>query len=157
MDIMVSSNFERMLFDVYGRNGEEINDLMARFSKESVELDPARWEKVRELFDSYAVDDETTCDVIKQVYAETEYLLDPHTAIGVKAARECNRDASVPMITLSTAHPVKFPEPVVKAGLESPQLPEHMKDLFEREEKLEVLDNDLATVQQFVASHVHTE
>jgi threonine synthase len=157
MDIMVSSNFERMLFDVYGRNGEEINDLMARFSKESVELDPARWEKVRELFDSYAVDDETTCEVIKQVYAETEYLLDPHTAIGVKAARECNRDASVPMITLSTAHPVKFPEPVVKAGLDSPQLPEHMKDLFEREEKLEVLDNDLATVQQFIASHVHTE
>ena len=157
MDIMVSSNFERMLFDVYGRNGEEISDLMARFSKESVELDPARWEKVRELFDSYAVDDETTCDVIKQVFDETEYLLDPHTAIGVKAGRECNSDPSVPMITLSTAHPVKFPEPVVKAGLESPQLPAHMTDLFEREEKLEVLDNDLATVQQFVASHVHTE
>ncbi|WP_299180131.1 threonine synthase [uncultured Neptuniibacter sp.] len=157
MDIMVSSNFERMLFDVYGRNGEEISDLMARFSKESVELDSARWEKVRELFDSYAVDDETTCEVIKQVYAETEYLLDPHTAIGVKAARECNRDRSVPMITLSTAHPVKFPEPVVKAGLKSPQLPAHMTDLFERDEKLEVLDNDLSTVQQYIASHVHTE
>ncbi|PIE20764.1 MAG: threonine synthase [Neptuniibacter caesariensis] len=157
MDIMVSSNFERMLFDVYDRKGAEIADLMSRFAKEPVELDPARWDKVRELFDSYAVDDATTCDVIKQVYAETEYLLDPHTAIGVKAARECNRDPSVPMITLATAHPVKFPEPVVQAGLESPHLPEHMKDLFERDEKLDVLDNDLATVQQFVATHVHPE
>lgn len=61
------------------------------------------------------------------------------------------------MITLATAHPVKFPEPVVKAGLEAPQLPAHMSDLFEREEQLQVLDNDLATVQKFVASHVHTE
>jgi len=157
MDIMVSSNFERMLFDIYDRDGDEINDLMARFSQESVELEPERWSKVQALFDSYAVDDATTCDVIKQVYEETEYLLDPHTAIGVKAARECNRDPSVPMITLSTAHPVKFPEPVVQAGLESPQLPAHLTDLFERQEKLEVLDNDLATVQQFIATHVHTE
>ena len=155
MDIMVSSNFERMLFDVYDRDGAAISDLMDRFKSEPVQLDGARWEKVRELFDSYAVDDETTCEVIKEVHAQTGYLLDPHTAIGVKAARECNRDASVPMITLATAHPVKFPEPVVKAGLESPQLPAHMTDLFEREERVEVLANELSTVQQFIASHVH--
>lgn len=155
MDIMVSSNFERLLFDVYDRDGAAINDLMDRFKSESVQLDGARWEKVRELFDSYAVDDETTCAVIKEVHEQTGYLLDPHTAIGVKAARECNRDASVPMITLATAHPVKFPEPVVKAGLEGPQLPAHMNDLFEREERVEVLANDLNTVQQFIAGHVH--
>ncbi|WP_027858894.1 threonine synthase [Marinobacterium jannaschii] len=155
MDIMVSSNFERLLFDVYGRNGAEISDLMDRFKSESVQLDGPRWEKVRELFDSLAVDDETTVAVIKQVEAETGYLLDPHTAIGVKAGRECNRDPSVPMITLATAHPVKFPEPVVQAGLESPQLPSHMTDLFEREERLEVLANDLPTVQSYIAGHVH--
>jgi len=157
MDIMVSSNFERLLFDVYGRDGAAINDLMARFKTESVQLDPAQWDQVRELFDSYAVNDDTTCDVIKDVHAETGYLLDPHTAIGVKAARECWRDKSVPMITLATAHPVKFPEPVVKAGLESPQLPAHMADLFEREERYEVLANDLSKVQAFVAGHVHRD
>ncbi|MCV6588063.1 MAG: threonine synthase [Marinobacterium sp.] len=157
MDIMVSSNFERLLFDVYDRDGAAISDLMDRFKSEPVQLDGARWEKVRGLFDSYAVDDETTCEVIKDVHAQTGYLLDPHTAIGVKAARECNRDASVPMITLATAHPVKFPEPVVKAGLEGPQLPAHMTDLFEREERVEVLANDLTTVQQFISSHVHTD
>ena len=155
MDIMVSSNFERLLFEVYGRNGAEISDLMDRFKSESVQLDGPRWEKVRELFDSLAVDDETTVAVIKQVEAETGYLLDPHTAIGVKAGRDCNRDQSVPMITLATAHPVKFPEPVVQAGLESPQLPSHMTDLFEREERFEVLANDLPTVQSFIAGHVH--
>ncbi len=155
MDIMVSSNFERLLFDVYGRDGAEIADLMARFKKESVQLDPARWEKVRALFDSHAIDDATTCDVIRDVHAETGYLLDPHTAIGVKAARECWRDKSVPMITLATAHPVKFPEPVVKAGLESPQLPAHMADLFERDERFEVLANDLSVVQQYIADNAH--
>ncbi|GGO78596.1 threonine synthase [Marinobacterium nitratireducens] len=155
MDIMVSSNFERLLFDVYDRDGAAVSDLMARFRNEAVQLDQTRWDKVRELFDSYAVDDETTCQVIRQVHDESGYLLDPHTAIGVKAARECNRDSSVPMITLATAHPVKFPDPVVKAGLESPQLPEPMADLFEREERYEVLSNDLSVVQQFMASHVH--
>ncbi|WP_020682897.1 threonine synthase [Marinobacterium rhizophilum] len=155
MDIMVSSNFERLLFDVYDRDGAAISDLMARFRTEAVQLDEARWAKVRELFDSQAVDDETTCEVIRQVHAETGYLLDPHTAIGLQAGRDCNRDHSIPMITLATAHPVKFPEPVVNAGLESPQLPENMADLFERPEHYEVLANDLSVVQAFLASHVH--
>ena len=157
MDIMVSSNFERLLFDVYGRDGAAISDLMAKFKTQPVQLDKARWETVRELFDSYACDDEETCEMIARVATETGYLLDPHTAIGVAAGRECNRDASVPMIVLSTAHPVKFPEAVLKAGLESPQLPAHMADLFEREEKFTVLPNELATVQQFVAENVHSD
>ncbi|MFW1677575.1 threonine synthase [Pontibacter sp. JAM-7] len=156
MDIMVSSNFERLLFDVYGREGIAINKLMDDFKAGPVSLGDGNWDQVRELFDSCAVDDDTTCAVIKQVFAETEYLLDPHTAIGVKAGRECNQDPAVPMVTLATAHPVKFPDPVVKAGLESPQLPPHMADLFEREEKYEILANDLTQVQQFMASHVHT-
>ncbi len=156
MDIMVSSNFERMLFDIYDKDGAAIDDLMKRFKTESVQLENSRWEKVRELFDSYAVDDEATCKTIADVHAETGYLLDPHTAIGVKAARECIRDKAVPMITLATAHPVKFPDAVVKAGLESPALPEHMKDLFEREEQLTVLNNQLSDVQAFIASHIHS-
>jgi threonine synthase len=155
MDIMVSSNFERLLFDIYDRDGAEISRLMARFKHEPVQLEPARWQKVRALFDSYAVDDTTTCAVIRAVHAETGYLLDPHTAIGLKAARECWRDRSVPMITLATAHPVKFPQPVVEAGLEAPRLPPHLADLFEREERFDVLPNDLSVVQQYIADNVH--
>jgi len=157
MDIMVSSNFERMLFDIYDRDGAAISDLMNRFRTESVSLDPARWEKIRELFDSFAVDDDATCQTIADIHAETGYLLDPHTAIGVKAARECIRDKAVPMITLATAHPVKFPDAVIKAELTAPALPAHLTDLFEREERLTVLENDLSAVQKFISEHVHPE
>lgn len=157
MDIMVSSNFERLLFDVYNRDGAAVSSLMERFRQEDVQLDSARWEAVRDLFDSCAVDDETTCQTIAQVHQETGYLLDPHTAIGVKAARTCNRNPAIPMITLATAHPVKFPEAAVKAGLAVPALPAHMENLFEREEQVSVLENSLQDVQGFIASHVHAD
>ena len=155
MDIMVSSNFERLLFDVYGRDGQAVADLMSRFKTESVHLGEREWEKVRSLFSSCAVDDQTTCQVIAEVFDKSSYLLDPHTAIGVKAARECRRDISIPMVTLATAHPVKFPEPVVKAGLEAPALPLHLADLFEREERLAVLDNNLSAIQTYLSEHCH--
>ena len=81
-------------------------------------------------------------------------VLDPHTAIGVRAARECRRSLSVPMITLGTAHPVKFPDAVRQAGVgEALHLPAHLSDLFEREERMTVLPNSLADVQAFVAAH----
>ena len=88
------------------------------------------------------------------MYSETSYLLDPHTAIGVKAARDCRRSMAVPMVVLGTAHPVKFPEAVEKAGVGSaPALPAHLTDLFEREERCTVLPNDLSAVQAFVSAH----
>lgn len=154
MDIMVSSNFERLLFDAHGRDGAAVDDLMARFSKGDVSLNDTAWSFVKDNFDSYKVDDEKTCDVISDVFAKTQYLLDPHTAIGLEAARHCWKDRSVPMITLATAHPVKFPEAVEKANCESPVLPEHMKDLFERDESYTVLDNSLSDVQAFVADNI---
>ena len=154
MDIMVSSNFERLLFDAHGRDSAALADLMSRFSAGDVSLNDEAWSFVKDNFDSYKVDDSRTCDVIAEVFGSTQYLLDPHTAIGLEAARQCWKDKSVPMITLATAHPVKFPEAVEKAGCQSPQLPEHMQDLFERDESYEVLDNDLHTIQAFVADHI---
>lgn len=155
MDIMVSSNFERLLFDMHGRNGALVNQLMDNFKATGkLAVDQDRWVEVRKLFDSLAVTDEQTCATIAQVYKESGELLDPHTAIGVHAARECRRSISVPMITLGTAHPVKFPEAVEKAvpGKEL-QLPAHMADLFEREERCTVLANDVKAVQAFVSQH----
>ena len=155
MDIMVSSNFERLLFDMHGRDGNKVAELMEHFRVTGeMSVDDARWTETRKLFDSLAVDDEQTCATIAQVYKETGELLDPHTAIGVHAARECRRSLVTPMVTLGTAHPVKFPEAVEKAvpGA-TPKLPAHMADLFEREERCTVLANDLATVQDFVSQH----
>lgn len=154
MDIMVSSNFERLLFDAHGRDSAALAELMARFNAGDVTLNDEAWSFVKANFDSYKVDDARTCEVIAEVFNSTQYLLDPHTAIGLEAARQCWKDKSVPMITLATAHPVKFPEAVEKAGCQSPSLPEHMADLFERKEAYEVIENDLASVQAFVAKHI---
>jgi threonine synthase len=155
MDIMVSSNFERLLFDLHGRNGKAVAELLDGFrasGKLSVEED--RWTEARKLFDSLAVDDAQTCATIAQVFKETGEVLDPHTAIGVHAARECRRSLSIPMVTLGTAHPVKFPDAVEKAGIgQALALPAHLADLFERSERCTVLPNELKAVQAFVGQH----
>jgi len=154
MDIMVSSNFERLLFDLHGRDGARVRALLEAAANGPVSIDDDRWRYARKLFDSDAVDDDTTCQTIREVYERNEYLLDPHTAIGVRAARNCRRDAAVPMITLGTAHPAKFPEAIERSGLAvKPVLPAHMADLFEREERYTVIENDLARVQAFMAAH----
>ena len=154
MDIMVSSNFERLLFDLHGRDGLAVKQLLENASKGPVSIEDYRWKQARKLFDSAAVDDKATCDTIREVYEQNEYLLDPHTAIGVNAARACRRDSQVPMITLGTAHPAKFPDAITESGLTvKAELPPHMADLFEREERYTVLDNDKAGVQAFIAKH----
>ncbi|MDN6318551.1 MAG: threonine synthase [Marinobacter sp.] len=154
MDIMVSSNFERLLFDLHGRDGLAVKQLLENAAKGPVSIEDYRWKQARKLFDSAAVDDKTTCDTIRDVHEQNEYLLDPHTAIGVHAARACRRDAQVPMITLGTAHPAKFPDAISESGLTvKPELPAHMADLFEREENYTVLDNDREGVQAFIAKH----
>ena len=155
MDIAVSSNFERLLFDLYDRDGAALADLMAKMNKrtESVEVSEDKLGKARALFDSFAVSEDLTVQTMQEVYNETGYLLDPHTAIGVKAARECRRNPRIPMITLGTAHPVKFEDAVLRAGFDMPKLPHHLSDLMTREERLEVLPADLATVQEFIATN----
>ena len=155
MDIMISSNFERLLFDLYKRDGKQIADLMVDAKKGHMVLSNSALASARELFSSYRCDDAGMVEVIRSTYAESGYLLDPHTAIGLAAARECSNNPSTPMITLATAHPAKFPDAVKEAGYpEDPALPPHMADLFEREEQYTVLDNDSQVVQQFIAEHI---
>lgn len=154
MDILVSSNFERYLFDLFDRSGAELRDFMARFTKESLSVSDQQWARVTEEFDSATVNDEGTCEIIAEVHASHGVLLDPHTAVGLRCARECWQDRDVPMVTLSTAHPAKFAEAINKAGLDSPELPPHLADLFEREERYSVVANDLAAVTDYIKSNI---
>ena len=155
MDIMVSCNFERLLFDLYDRDGAALSELVTGLNNGTANsLEPQRWQQARELFSSHRVDDEKTCDVIGQVAQEHNYLLDPHSAIGMEAGRVCNQHPEIPMITLATAHPVKFPDAVIKAGQAAPELPVHLSDLHDRPERCKVLDNDLATVQAYMMSQL---
>lgn len=154
MDILVSSNFERYLFDLFDRDAAKLNEFMGKFGKETLQVSAEQWQRVRDEFDSATVNDEQTCAVIAEVYSTHGVLLDPHTAVGLRCARQCWSDKSVPMVTLSTAHPAKFGEAIKQAGLESPSLPAHLADLFEREERYTVVANDLNAVTDFIKSSI---
>jgi len=152
MDIMVSSNFERLLFDLYDRNGQAIQDLMKEFEGGRMTLSDGALSRARELFDTFKLSDEQTISLIKSVYDDSGYLLDPHTAIGLAAARSERRDQRTPMICLATAHPAKFPEAVSQAAASvAVSLPAHMRDLFERAENYQVLPDDISAVQAFIS------
>ncbi|MGP9642952.1 threonine synthase [Halomonas sp. AOP22-C1-8] len=153
MDIVVSSNFERLLFDAYERDGAAVAALLERFQQEPTALADAPLAKLREKFSSFSVDDATILDVIREAHHRTGEMLDPHTATGYRAAERVRADHSTPMITLATAHPAKFAEAVVKAGFQGVPLPTHMDDLLEREEHYTVLPAELSAVQQFVADN----
>jgi threonine synthase len=156
MDIMVSSNFERLLFDLYDKDGLAIAALMDKFAETGkLEIEPHRLEKAKAVFTSYAANDDVTIATIAKMYKETGEIIDPHTAIGVKAAEECNVDENIPMIMIATAHPAKFVEAILKSGQkEEPKLPEHLADLLSREEKYSVIENDITKIQEFIAKNI---
>ena len=155
MDIMISSNFERLLFDLYGRDGAAVAGLMADAKAGHMDLRDNALKQARALFSSYRCDDKGMVKIIRDTYAGCGYLLDPHTAIGLEAARHCRGNLETPMVTLATAHPAKFPDAVKQAGYpDDPELPSHMADLFVREEQLTVIENNQQAVQQFIADHV---
>ena len=152
MDISISSNFERLLFDLYEGDAAQINQMMTDFAQGDIGLSDTALSRAQKLFTSARVSDEETCDEIRMMWERTGQLLDPHTAIGTRAARLCTREGEGPMVTLATAHPAKFPAAVARAETgQEPVLPGHLADLFEREERFDTLDNDLGTVQAYMA------
>ena len=152
MDISISSNFERLLFDLYDGDAAQINQMMTDFAQGDIGLSDTALSRAQKLFTSARVSDEETCDEIRMMWERTGQLLDPHTAIGTRAARLCTREGEGPMVTLATAHPAKFPAAVARAETgQEPVLPGHLADLFEREERFDTLDNDLVTVQAYMA------
>ncbi|EAQ95954.2 threonine synthase [Congregibacter litoralis] len=155
MDISVSSNFERLMFDLYERDGAAIASLMAAFDDGDITLSDAAMEKARQLFASHRVDDAQTLACIADVWGRTEYLLDPHSAIGYAAATQPGANTQTPWVTLATAHPAKFPDAIKASAVgTTAQLPVHLADLFERSEHFDVLPNDIAAVQRFMSGHL---
>ena len=155
MDIMISSNFERLLFDLYDRDGMAIARMMSDAKNGKMSLSNSVMVELRKLFSSYRCDDNNLLSVIHSVYQESGYLIDPHTAIGLDAARKCRVCVDTPMVALATAHPAKFPEAITRAGFDDdPKLPEHMSDLFESKERYTVLGNDRADVENFIAQAI---
>jgi threonine synthase len=152
MDIQISSNFERVLFDALGRSAAGTRGLMAglRQSGTFTVPDPAL-ETLRGTFDADRTDETETATEMRRTFDETGHILDPHTAVAVHAARRrLAQDPETPMVVLGTAHPAKFPEAVARATGQHPPLPPHMADLLERPERFTVLPNDIAAVERFI-------
>ncbi len=155
MDICISSNFERLMLDLYDRDGSAIKTLMETFENGSITLSEQALHKAQEKFDSASCDDEKTCKLIADFYQKTGYLLDPHTATGIAASQTCRSDKQELIVTLATAHPAKFAEAIEKSGVKAEvKPPPHMADLFEREERYTVLENDKNLVQQFIVENI---
>mgnify|MGYP001378738735 FL=1 len=155
MDIQVSSNFERLLFDLHDRDGERLSAQMADFrATGAFRVTPDQLAKARALFDSHRLDDDGIRATIAETLARTGQLVDPHTAVGLAAARQCRVDADVAVVSLACAHPAKFPEAVERASGRVPALPPRLADLFDRPERTTVLPNDLTTIQQHIRRKV---
>ena len=155
MDIQVASNFERLLFDLAGRNGNRVREMMeALTGVGAFTLDNAMLAEARALFAAHRCDEKETTETIRAVHESTGLVIDPHSAVGIAAARKARAagdvGAETPLVVLATAHPAKFPDAVEKAVGFKPSLPERAGDLFTRPERYEVLANDKAAVARFV-------
>ena len=158
MDIGVSSNLERLLFELNGRDGAATAALLDGFrASGEAQLAPEAAAGLAPLWSGARVDESQTLSVIGDVYRRTGMMIDPHTAVGVGAAAAARRDRDVPMAVLATAHPAKFPDAVQRACGRRPELPDHLADLHERPERCAVLANDLTAVQRFVAARTRVD
>jgi threonine synthase len=155
MDIQVASNFERLLFELKGRNGAAVTaDLRAFRDSGALPGDEQGWRRARQFFAAQRVDDTMTLETIGETYRRSGALIDPHTAVAVAAARaEMNEETTTPMIALATAHPAKFPEAVERATGIRPPVPPELADIMERRERVTALPNDVAAVRTFLRTH----
>ncbi len=152
MDIQVSSNFERVLFDAYGRDGGAVAALMGELQAGGFRISQGALQMLRATFASGRCSEDETRATIKAAFAATGEVLCPHSAVGVKVAGE--HLGPVPMITLATAHPAKFPDAVEAAMGVRPALPPRMADLLERKERVTRAANDLKSLQALVRERI---
>ncbi len=155
MDIQVSSNFERLLFEVSGRDGGALAAAMAEFRRTgTLPASPETWARTKALIRAHRVSDDETRAMIGQIRRETGELLDPHSAIAVAASRAKGLKDGTPRVALACAHPAKFPDVVEDVTGIYPALPPHLADLLARPERETRIANDLNSVEAYVAANV---
>jgi threonine synthase len=154
MDIQLASNFERLLFELAGRNAARVKSLMDELRKTGTfRMNDAELAGLHKLFVAHSVGEPETEMTIRSLVEETGMLVDPHTAVAVAAARAESGLESAPMVVLSTAHPAKFPEAVERACGRVPEQPERLRLRLGQHERCANLPNDYAAVASFIESH----
>jgi len=154
MDIQVSSNFERLLFEAAGRDGNSVVAMMNSLSQSGAfTIAPDALKYIARYFDAVRTDEDETLKTIADVYAASGQMIDPHSAVALAGARRTPPCEAIPTIILSTAHPAKFPDAVQKATGTMPPVPAQLSALFDHQERFSVLPNDLETVEGFIAAN----
>jgi len=153
MDIQVSSNFERALFDAYDRDGNAVSQLMDELKQGGFDVSQGAMEVLQSHFDSGRASEEETSSTITETLKTSGELLCPHSAIGVKVAND-QPASETPMITLATAHPAKFPDAVEGASGIRPPLPARMADLYERDERVTRIANNLDALKDHIKGNI---
>ena len=159
MDIQVSSNFERLLYEINGRDTDKVKQQMKEFKNYgNFEITKNQLEKINNLFSAYMISDEETLEIINKVYTDYNYILDPHSAIGYGAAQKAldnniiSKDMSV--ISLACAHPAKFPEIISKSINVMPKKPFHLENIMSSKEYFNIMDPSINDVQNFIKSNM---
>lgn len=159
MDIQVSSNFERLLFEAYDRDPAPVRRSMASLAQGGrFAIDGPALDRIRRDFAAEAVDEAATADEIARVWREAGTLIDPHSAVATRAARTLLADdPATPAVALATAHPAKFPDAVERATGLRPTLPPHLADLMDRPERIASLPNDAREIERFIRARAGRE
>ena len=151
MDIQVASNFERLLYDLYNKNSEEVKNIMKSIKDNSFKIEKDKLKNLQNNFDSESLNEVEIINTIKKFYKENKIIIDPHTAIGVGAVEKLNLSD---VIILSTAHPCKFPVAIQKAISKTEKLPESLNYINYKEEKFEVISNDLEKIKYYILKSI---
>ena len=157
MDIQISSNLERYLFDIFNRSGIKTAENLESFRAHGkLKVSRNNLLRIQEIFEAYKLDDRGTLRNIKKVYDNTGRVIDPHSSIGFYSATQANKSSSVPIVTLATADPSKFPQAVEKAMNIKTRLPKNLLSSFRRKERYNVLPNDFALVKDYISNQSST-
>jgi threonine synthase len=154
MDIQVASNFERLCYELKDCDANAVADAMVRFRNTgTMPVTAAEWREAKRLFTAYSFDDDATLAEIARTWRASQIMLDPHSAVGVAAARAHRaKEGAAPIVSLATAHPAKFPDAIERAIGVRPKLPQRLADLLERPERWLTLPNSVAAVEDYIRS-----
>jgi len=152
MDIQIASNFERLLYDVKDCNSEATKNVMSKIKNNTYQIDNIDLDKIKKNFTSEMLNENETISMIKDIYEKNKVVVDPHTAVGIGAARKLGLEQNC--VVLSTAHPCKFPKAIEEAISKTEKLPDSLKYVYDKEEKFKVLSNDINKVKDYVTNSI---
>ena len=152
MDIQIASNFERLLYDIKQCNSDLTKDIMSKIKNNTYKIDSLDLNEIKKNFTSEMLDENETIEMINFIYKEHQLVVDPHTAVGIGAAKKLGLEKNC--VVLSTAHPCKFPKAIEDAISKTEKLPDSFKYVYDKEEKFEVISNDIYKVKNYVMNSI---